>query len=101
MCVAREPIEERRLGEAGQQALRLVLPMDLDQLLAQGRPGPTAVASWPEIRADPLPSALDRAGQDQLAVLGPFADVDGAIGRRSIEARLHARGARAVADQGR
>ena len=89
---AREPVQEGRLGAAGEQTLGLVLTVDLDQVLAEGGQG----GGCGELSGDPgrsLAVGGNGPGQDQLVVVGPLAsiDVDGAgidvDGR--IEPRLH------------
>ena len=56
MLVAGEPIEERGLGRRRQQALGLMLTVDLDEV-SPSEASADAVASWPPIRAVLLPSA--------------------------------------------
>ena len=93
MRVAGEPIEECRLGGRRQQALRLPLPVVLDEAgaeLGERRRG-RELTSDARGRS-PVPG--DRPRQDHLAV---FCPVPGFVGR--VETRLDAGGARIVADE--
>ena len=93
MHVAGEPIEERRLGSGRQQALRLPLPVMLDEAGAQlgERRRGRELTSDPRGRS-PVPG--DRPRQDHRAV---FCPVPRFVGR--VETRLHPGGARVVADE--
>ena len=76
--VAGEPVEERRLGHRRQQALGLMLTVDLDEVFAErGQRGRRGQLAGDARRA--LALGRDGPGQDDLAVLGPVVRVVGSI----------------------